>query len=608
MGLKGRAVGWLDGPPSVHPARPDWRTWAPVAWVVVLALLINAPLLAPGFVLSYDLVFTPRQDLLPAALGLDGGFPRAVPQDAVVSVLTTLVPGMLLEKAILVSIPVLAGLGMLRLLTDVPALSARLVAATLAAWNPFVAERLVIGHWGLLLAYAMAPWALASAVDLRRGRVAAGPRMVLQIAVGSLTPSGSLLLLGLALPVAVGPGSRASAGIRALVGCGCAVLALPWVLPALLSALLSSAAPTYAASAASGAGVFGLRSEGPWGPLLTALGLGGLWNADAVPDSRSWVVAPLLGVVLLLLAVIGTPSLIRSLGRAVTLWLWATAACGLLAAVLSATAEPLWASFLEMSPALGLLRDSQKLLAPLALLTSVGAGLGVAAALARVRDRSARSALLALALVVPLAALPDLAWGVGGRLTAVEYPPEWPEVRDFLAADPRPGDVVVLPWSAFRRFAWNGDRTVLDPAPRWLPRPTVVDDGLAVATPDGIVVVSGEDPRAAEVARAIAAGDDLATLLPALGIGWVLVEEGQASAIPVSAAALAGMQPALRSGGLRLLATPMPAQERGLPPGTPWVVAADVLVVASLVAWAVAAALWREPRRRRGSFGTVTPS
>ncbi len=577
-----------------------WRTWVPVAWVVALALLINLPLLLPGFVLSYDLVFTPRQDLLPSSLGLEGGLPRAVPQDAVVAILTSVVPGMLVEKAALLAIPLLAGLGMLRLLRDVPAVSARMVAATVVAWSPFVAERLVIGHWGLLLAYAMAPWALASARDLRRGSVAAGARLVLQVAVGSLTPSGSLLLLALVLPVAVGPGCRASGAVRALVGVGCAALALPWALPAVL--LAGSAA--YGESAAVGADVFGLRSEGPWGPLLTALGLGGLWNADAIPDSRSWVTAPVLGLVLLGLALAGTAAMRRALGRAMTAWLWIAAVVGLLAA--TASAGPAWGDLVGASPAFGVLRDAQKLLAPLALLLSIGAGFGVAAVLERVRDRAARGALLALALVVPLAALPDLAWGVGGRLAPVDYPGEWSEVRDVLAADPRPGDVLVLPWSAFRRFSWNADRTVLDPAPRWITRPSVVDGSLAVATPDGLVVVGGEDPRAARVARALEAGEPLAEVLPAWGIGWVLVEEGQPTATPAVPESVAGLVPVLERGGLRLLATPSAAQAQELPTWAPAVVAVDLAVLASLAVWGGVAVRWREGGRRGRPFGTVT--
>ena len=66
------------------------------AWVVLLSLLVTWPVLLPGFALSYDLVFTPRQDLLPGFLGLGGGLPRAVPQDAVVALIEVVVSGAIL--------------------------------------------------------------------------------------------------------------------------------------------------------------------------------------------------------------------------------------------------------------------------------------------------------------------------------------------------------------------------------------------------------------------------------------------------------------------------------------------------------------------------------
>jgi hypothetical protein len=120
---------------------------------------------------------------------------------------------------------------------------------------------------------------------------------------------------------------------------------------------------------------------------------------------------------------------------------------------------------------------------------------------------------------------------VGGRLQPVAYPADWQRVRDVLAEDDGPGDVLVLPFGAYRAFAWNDDRPQLDPAPRWLPRPTVVDDELVV---DGRSV-AGEDARAAEVARAV--GDPAA--LARQGIGWVLVEHGTPGrAVPTSIASL----------------------------------------------------------------------
>ncbi|MDQ1304654.1 MAG: hypothetical protein QG671_481, partial [Actinomycetota bacterium] len=93
-----------------------WRRWIVPGWVVVLATLILAPLLAPGYVLNLDMVFVPRQTLLPWMLGLEGGLPRAVPQDLIVSLVSGPVPGQVLQKAVLVAVVVLAGLGAARVL------------------------------------------------------------------------------------------------------------------------------------------------------------------------------------------------------------------------------------------------------------------------------------------------------------------------------------------------------------------------------------------------------------------------------------------------------------------------------------------------------------
>src|SRR5439155_1159758 len=45
---------------------------------------------------------------------------------------------------------------------------ARLAAGVFYTWNPFVAERLIIGQWALLLGYAGLPWVLRAAHGLGR--------------------------------------------------------------------------------------------------------------------------------------------------------------------------------------------------------------------------------------------------------------------------------------------------------------------------------------------------------------------------------------------------------------------------------------------------------
>ena len=73
------------------------------------------PALMPGYVLHVDMVFVPQQTLLPWNLGIGGGLPRSVPQDAVVSLIAGPIPGQVIQKVVLLASLVLAGVGAGRL-------------------------------------------------------------------------------------------------------------------------------------------------------------------------------------------------------------------------------------------------------------------------------------------------------------------------------------------------------------------------------------------------------------------------------------------------------------------------------------------------------------
>ena len=79
----------------------------------------------------------------------------------------------------------------------------------------------------------------------------------------------------------------------------------------------------------------------------------------------------------------------------------------------------------------------------------------------------------------------------------------------------------MLPWSAYQRLPWNGDRAALDPAIRYFPGDVVTNDDLAVT---GRRSVAGEDPVAGRISRALATGSLVPTLTD-LGIRYVLVEK-----------------------------------------------------------------------------------
>jgi hypothetical protein len=449
-----------------------------------MALLVLAPLLGRGFVLTYDMVFAPRQYLLPDSFGLGSALPRSVPADAVVGALTTVVPGDLLQQLILLAALFLGPLGAARLVPT-GSLGVRVVAAVTYGWTAYLAERLLIGHWPYLLAYAALPWVVLTA---RRT-----PALVLACVPGILTPSGGILVSVTAV-VAAGPKRLRVTAPIALV------LNAPWWVPALLRG-------DDTLSTADGVTAFGARAESWAGPVVSLLGLGGIWNGEVTPDSRANPLVPVLTLVTVAVAFVGLHELARRWGllaRRLTL----LGAAGVLLAALPTVpgGGELLAWTVANVPGGGLLRDSQKWVAWWALPLALGVAVAV--------DRVNRKVLVAAAILVPVAAMPDFAFAAWGRLHTAQYPADWYAVRDILERDPRPGDVVVQPLGAFRQFAWNADRTQLDPAPRFLPRATVIDDTLYV---DGRPV-AGEDPRA----KAVRDGRPL----PELGIGWVLVERG----------------------------------------------------------------------------------
>ncbi|CAA9417953.1 hypothetical protein [uncultured Nocardioides sp.] len=479
-------------------------------WPWLLAAVVLGPaLLGRGYVLTYDMVWVPDLALRPDLLGTGTALPRAVPSDAVVALLDELVPGMLLQRLVLYGALVAAALGTRRLVGR--SLPAQWVAMTAAIWNPFVAERLVIGHWPVLLGYAALPWlALAAGRARRTGVVPAA--LPLLLVAGSLSASAGLVsaLVVLVFGLRRG-GGRATARLLA-----CVVAAnLPWLVAGLTHASAAVADP-------DGARLFGTQPEGSLPAPLAALTLGGIWNAEVVPGSRSTWLAWTSLVVLVVLAVLGRRAFLATTPDAPR---WLVVGGLGLAVALVGWASPATVGWLgEQVPGLGLLRDSTRMLALLVPVEAALLAAGAAVVVGRARD--AQWVVAPALVVVPVLLLPDLAWGGFGALRPVSYPASYAVVRDAVeerASTGPGGDLLVLPFTAYRAPEWNGLRSVLDPLGRHLTPDHVASDVLLV----GGTEVAGEDPRGPRVLDALAlpAAPERAAALASLGVRFVATDD-----------------------------------------------------------------------------------
>jgi hypothetical protein len=217
--------------------------------------------------------------------------------------------------------------------------------------------------------------------------------------------------------------------------------------------------------------------------------------------------------------------------------LLALAAVSVLAPAALATGPGLHAlrAVVDAAPAFGVLRDGQKWVA-LAVPGYALSGAGAAVTLRRWLRPAVVAAACCLALFL---ALPDLAWGVRGKVSAVHYPPGWAAAAAVINADPR--TVAALPAGIIRRFPWAGPAPVLDPLPRWVRAEVLTTGDLAISG----VTVAGEGNHARAVEDLLLAGPDPASLAPA-GVGWLVVEADSAGDMGAAARTLEALAPVYR--------------------------------------------------------------
>ncbi|KYH44355.1 hypothetical protein [Branchiibius sp. NY16-3462-2] len=514
------------------------RRWIGALVGLLTAIVTLGPALKPGYLLFYDMVFVPKLGLSERTLGIDGSVPRAVPNDLVVALASQIVPGWVVQHVLLLLVFVGAGAGTAALARTPWGAAAAALAAT---WNPWVAQRLAIGHWGFLLGYACLPFVAYAARHLRvapdrTARIRLGTWIVLAALTGSTGAIMAALVLVavLLVPAAARPAWRE----------------LRWIVPAVVVANAAwwwpflTLAPTGDADPA-GAQAFMARPDTPlgvWGSLLSG---GGIWGQAWWFGTRQVLVVAVLTLVVIAACIFALLRRPDNRSDVLVRGLLVAAVIGLVIAGASAVpgGEQAVSWVITHVPGGGLIRDAQKFAAMWVIVVALGAGALVEWLVASGRRAGVPTAAVALVATAvalwPVATLPGMAWG-GGRIctvwsstsppgcaetarrwAAVEYPQSFLTMADRLnTADP--GAVAVFPWTLYRKYGWNADRTVLDPWQRLVSRQVIVNDDLPLSDR----VVRGESAAAAAIGAALRDGD-LVPVLRAQGVRWVLVQTDQ---------------------------------------------------------------------------------
>ncbi|BFU44717.1 hypothetical protein [Krasilnikovia sp. MM14-A1004] len=407
-------------------------------------------------------------------------------------------------------------------------------AALFAVCNPFVVDRILVGHVPFLLAVSLVAWMLASAVRARRrgSWFAARPAGWYACAMAIGPHAAWLGGVGL-VSIACLPRPRRNDAVRTaliIVAAGCIyAYALTVVLNAILTVRVGDA----------DLDVYATRA-GPGGLFLTLASLQGFWREDdsSGPAGTVGAVPAAVGLVVLLAAVVA--GLVRLSRRDPDLGapMCALAISGI---VLGAGAEgPFGAVYrwaFDVVPLFEAMREPQKWVALAMLAYAVGVG-ATAEALAdavprryfgkrahRLRRLAAAAGLAALGAVSAMVAT-TLVWGLGGSVRITDYPESW------YAADRIMGDgsglVLFLPWHEYQPFAFTGGRTVGTPAAAFFRRPVLTSDAVEL----GEVRTNSVSRRTAYVSRLIASGGTahFGRMVAPLGVEWVVLARDREAA------------------------------------------------------------------------------
>lgn len=512
VGRKEAVLGAGQGGESSHPFL------RPLGIAVLFVVVVLMPLLTGSHLLLLDWTRGPRVPLDPSLWGFPGTPASSIPFFALLHVVSRL-PLALGDVLPPILFAALIAAGMNKLFSSHYAAS---LGALFLLVNPFVYDRLLVGHFALLLAYGLLPFAASTMLPgvglTRRRHFAAVSWSLLLIAIAP-----HMLFVGVPLMLLIDAishrrGERVGV-VGAAVVAGIAASAY-WLIP------LSTRFAELDRLGALDVTLFRTTADPRYGLLPNVLGLHGFWRPEFVLSKSGTVGWPLLLAALLLVVGVGIVEGVRSYRyRRLSVALVAGAAAAVVLAV--GDRGPTGAFYLFLFnhvPGFKIMREPQKFLLVLAFSYAYFYALGSEALLEKLRGVAPKVVLFALLFAAPCLYTYKMFWGFGGQVKPSKFPSSWEQADRIMGEGPE--RALALPWHLYMAFPWTQGRTVANPAPSYFRRDVIAGDNIEL----GRLRTQSTDPRSAYLRFLFDHSEStprFGNLVAPLGIRYVLLMKEQ---------------------------------------------------------------------------------
>ncbi len=361
-------------------------------------------------------------------------------------------------------------------------LPARLGAGFFYAVNPFVFDRLYAGQLGLLLGYALLPFAVTAFLDAAQEPHRVGRAACWAAATVMMSEHFAWILVPVAAAIILTRPRRLLASLR-LGGAalGAAAISAYLVVPPLLAGA-SPAGPLTQLNA------YRTRADPRLGLMVNVAGLYGFFRPGPTEPKDLFSRWPAILAALVLIVAAGYVAVLRDAARRRDgLAILAAGVAGyFLALGDQGPTGGLFRFAYEHIPGFVMMREPDKFSVLVALAYACGFGWGIAWLTTGSRQKAAQLVTAALAIALPLAYTPNLLGGLGGQVKASVVPSSW------ASASRLTGDATVLflPWHEYFPTPFTGQRTIANPAASYF-----AGTVLASQNPGPGYAFAAEDPE-----------------------------------------------------------------------------------------------------------------